>query len=191
MRRLLVPCLLIWAVAMPARALAAGPWLPMELSELATEAGCRPIQEFFERPAMVEPPYLYGYVPGKGRLPEAEQARGAVFWCRNGAGESSGNVLVFARKAGSFHGFSLAESQRLLACPPVLPWPTSRGNPPGGLSVGTAQDEPLDGFRYADDLEHRGPPDRRTTHPPLRSRYDGTGWDFYCHAGKWLVRGID
>lgn len=187
MRTLLILCIL--ALAMPRMALAEGPPLPSELSEPAKEVGCQPIEGFFDRPGMVQPPYLYGYQPGKGMLPEAEVEKSAALWCRKSAGEGTVHLLLFARKARPFHGFSLAKSQALLPCSPVLEWPAARGNPPGGLSVARAVGEPLSGFRYADDLERSGPSDQRTTHPPLQSRYDGAGWDFYCHEGRWLVRG--
>ena len=48
--------------------------LPQDLEALAELMDCGPVPGFFDRPGMVEPPYLYGYVPGwKGNS--------AVFWC--------------------------------------------------------------------------------------------------------------
>lgn len=178
----LLVCVVACAVCPAARA--AQPLLPLELGELAHEVGCEPISGFFDRPGEIAPPYLYGYAPDKGMLPEAESGTNAVFWCRRGADF----VLVFARKTQTAHGFSLKDSRALLPCPPFLEWPASRGNPPGGLSVASAVGEPLNDFTYADDMGRQGPGGQRTTHPPLQSRYDGAGWDFYCHEGRWLVR---
>jgi hypothetical protein len=187
-----VVAVLVVGVSGPGSARAASQsLLPPELSALADEAGCRPIADFLDRPGMVQPSYLYGYAPGAGVLPEAEEEKAAVFWCRSGPGDGSAYRLVFGRKKHPSHGFSLAESRALLPCPAVIEWPSSRGNPPGGLSIATAVSEPLDTFTYADEMETHGPGDEHTTHPPLQSRYDGAGWDFYCHDGRWLVRPRD
>ncbi len=162
--------------------------LPQELAEAAKQADCTPIDNFFDRPAMIAPPYLYGYRPGKGMAAPVTREQSAVFWCQQQRQGATLYQLVFLHKDHSGHGFSVTRSARQLPCATPLKWGKSRGAPPGGLTVATTTGEPLNRFVYATQTDRKGPDQQVTSHPPLQSRYDGVGWDFYCHQGDWLVR---
>ena len=51
-----------------------GQELPLELAALAESLGCEPVPGFFERPGMIDPPFLYGIRPGP-------REQSAAFWC--------------------------------------------------------------------------------------------------------------
>ena len=136
------------AVLLSTLALPAGAFsqqLPKELAELARDLGCGPVPGFFDRPAMVEPPYLYGYLPGS-------KEDSAAFWC--------------AREKDSAHLLVLVENGKVSS---HFRWI----NFPGGLSLARDRDFSLSEFQYVDDPTARGPEGGGTKHPPLQSEYDG------------------
>lgn len=136
--------------------------LPEELRELRQVAGCSAVPDFYDRPGFVDPPYLYGYLPGP-------REASAAFWCtREGAEQRYLLVLV--------------EKHRILA---TVPWDMY----PGGLSLHESTDLPLSEFVYADDPKKGpGPPGKRTQFAPLRSEYDGVVTLFYRDGDRWLYR---
>jgi len=128
--------------------------MPKELAELATEAGCAPVNDFFMiRPGHVDPLYLYGYAPGTGVLAGENKAKAAAFWCIDKHKGHPEPLLVFARKTHPWHGFSLADSAKQLPCPNVI---RGHGNP-AGLSV-QPPNRPLDRFNKLDTPKQPQPP---------------------------------
>ena len=88
----LTAILTAWVSATPAQA--GAKIMPRELVEFAERNDCRQIQDFFERPGMVKPPYVYGFGPG----PEDASA---AFWCERLKGGERRPVLMFLIKNGS------------------------------------------------------------------------------------------
>ncbi|HER20225.1 MAG TPA: hypothetical protein ENO14_04170 [Chromatiales bacterium] len=139
------------------------PHLPMDLQRIATELDCRPVDGFFERPGMVNPPYVYGVLPG-----EAE--RSAAFWCQIDAFPKYRLVIVEDREVRA-----------------AIEW----SNFPGGLSIAEEIQWPLSEFHFLDEPHVTGPSGEVTRFPPIRSEYDGAVELFYEYNGRWLVRMID
>src|SRR2546427_6711086 len=51
--------------------------MTQELTEFAAKNNCTQLSDFFDRrPGPVNPPYVYGYLPG-------DEESSAVFWCKN------------------------------------------------------------------------------------------------------------
>jgi len=158
-RTLLVLLLAALLLPLSGRALACDDQLPEELRALRKQAGCRAIGDFFERPGMVEAPYLYGYLPGN-------KEDSAAFWCYQPGGEEP-YVLVLVQ------GDRIASTVR-------------QRNYPGGLSLHDSAHVALSEFRYVDNPQEHGPKARTTSHPPLRSEYDGNITLYYRDGERWL-----
>jgi hypothetical protein len=62
--------------------------MPRELVDFAHANGCTPIDNFFERPGMVNPPYVYGWLSG-------DQEKSAVFWCKRAEKNDKPYILMF------------------------------------------------------------------------------------------------
>lgn len=137
---------------------------PEELRVLRENAGCGPVPGYFDRPGMVEPPYLYGWLPGK-------RESSAAFWCfRGGVNDERPYLLV------------LVENGRISE---TIPWEIF----PGGLSLHDSSAIPLSDFLFIDEPAQRsGPAGKMTEFPPLRSEYDGVITLFYRYDGRWLYR---
>ncbi len=137
--------------------------LPQDLKGLADSLDCGPVPGFYDRPGMIEPAFVYGYVPGP-------KDSSAAFWCfRSG---DKAYLLV------TMHGGRLSSHFK---------W----RNFPGGLSLADQEHLPLAQFRYVENPSTPGPTGVRTRYKPLRSEYDGVVELFYRHEGKWLVQMID
>ncbi|MDT8385445.1 MAG: hypothetical protein RRB22_13645 [Gammaproteobacteria bacterium] len=154
----LVQCLVAYGEAVAEPLL-----IPKELADLAIKNECSQVLDFYARPGMILPPYLYGYLPGK-------MEDSAAFWCKKG----KKYLLVFVDKADSIRSRSCAGS---------IAW----RNYPGGLSLSAENNIPLDQFHNLTS-NLRGPKDQVTAYPPVRSYYDGVETLFYCHNGEWFVR---
>lgn len=87
--------------------------MPQELVGFARASGCEPINDFFDRPGMIDPPYVYGWLAG-------DKERSAVFWCQRPDDRAHPYRLMF-RPADPGQ----------LGCPATIEW----RNPPGGLSI--------------------------------------------------------
>ena len=133
--------------------------LPEDLREVAGELGCGEIQGFYDRPGMVEPPFLYGYFPG----PKEDSA---LFWCQEA---TSGEFRFVSVRAGSSVNSFL--------------W----RNYPGGLSVAGRETWDLAEFRYVDAPDEPGPMEE-TSRPPVQSEYDGVITLLYPLGDRWLFR---
>lgn len=160
--RWLVPTLLAASCATGA----AGPaQLPEELAELTRANGCAAIDDFFVRPGMVEPPYVYGVLSG------AKEDSAAV-WCRRAKASEKPFLLLFKDAKGA------------MSCPTKIEW----WNYPGGLSLETESKVSLAEFRSAKDGKTKGPSVSIPKAVLLVNYYDGVSDQFYCHQGQWLVR---
>ena len=144
--------------------------LPEELRNLAAGIGCKAVPGFYDRLGMVEPPYLYGYLPG-------DKEESAVFWCYREA-ESKPYLLVFVGDLG------MAREGRITS---TIPWQ----NFPGGLSLYDTRHVPLSEFRYVDDPNEYGPKGKMTEYPPLQDYYDGVITLFYREGDQWLYEIIE
>lgn len=140
--------------------------MPRELVDFARANGCAPIDDFFDRPGMINPPYVYGWLPG-------DPENSAVFWCKKTEKDGKPYILMFKP----------ADSKQLRGCPAVIEW----GDPPGGLSIETRARLALVKFRYVNAPKRNGPSSVVTRARVLVNYYDGLSDVFYCYRGKWLV----
>jgi len=144
---------------------------PQELQELAKQHDCSQVSDFYDRPGMIQPPYVYGYVPG--------EEESAAFWCeREGLGTRT-YFLVFDFRTTAHENTK---------CPDKIEWPNGY---PGGLSLYNDKRATLKDFVYLDEPKKRPPENVHLKHNAIRSEYDGVAAIFYCYKGKWLVRMTD
>ncbi|PLX40039.1 MAG: hypothetical protein C0608_10070 [Deltaproteobacteria bacterium] len=143
--------------------------LPGDFVEFAEKKGLSPIEGFFDRPGMIEAPFVYGYLPG-------EKEDSAAFWAK---AKSDGEFLLVVWASVDF--------PPEYSCSETIPW----RNFPGGLSIVDGERMPLADFVYVSDPSKAGPADKSTTHNSIMSYYDGVEAIFYCHEGHWLVRQRD
>lgn len=149
--------------------------MPQELIEFAEKNNCTQLSDFFDsRPGRVNPPYVYGYLPG-------DEENSAVFWCKNTEPSKHPFSLSFVVRD------SEGELRQLSECPFKIEW----DNPPRGLSVYKNRRTTLKGFVYLDNPKRKVPENVRLSHNGIRSYYDGIEALFYCHEGKWLVSQSD
>ena len=142
--------------------------IPEELHEFAKEKGCSPIEDFYERPGMVGPPYVYGYLPGP-------QKESAGLWCQRGEKDERTFYLLFMFES---------TQHELAKCPHKIEWKHSY---PRGLSVYNDPETDLEDFVYHNPPHQKGPKEKMMNNAIL-SEYDGVGTLSYCHKGEWLVR---
>jgi hypothetical protein len=149
--------------------------MPRELVDFARANGCESIDDFFERPNMVDPPYVYGWLPG-------DKENSAVFWCKK-KGESTKlyNLIFISRTSPNLP--SLADPKQLGGCPAIIEW----HNSPRGLTIETRPRLPLSTFRYVSMPERTAPRSVVANAKVLVNYYDGVENVFYCHKGQWLV----
>lgn len=146
--------------------------MPLELIEFAAKNNCTQLSDFFDRrPGPVNPPFVYGYLPG-------DEESSAAFWCKNLEPKKHPYSLVFM--------FRDTEHE-LSKCPSKIEW----DNPPRGLSVYKNRRTTLKGFVFLDDPKRKVPENVRLSHNGIKSYYDGVAELFYCHEGKWVVRQSD
>jgi hypothetical protein len=140
--------------------------MPRELVDFAHANGCTPIDNFFERPGMVNPPYVYGWLSG-------DQEKSAVFWCKRAEKNDKPYILMFKAR----------NPKQLAGCPAIVEW----WNPPGGLSIETRRRLALRNFRYVTVPQRAGPASVVTNAKVIVNYYDGLTDVFYCYKGRWLV----
>lgn len=141
--------------------------LPNELVGVANKHGCSQIKDFYKRPGMVKPIYVYGYMAGS-------EEDSAVFWCEKQINKAKKYLLVFMSKNKSDN----------FKCSDTIEWP----NYPGGLSIYYNNDLTLKHFTYLSNSSKKPPQDVKLRHNAILSEYDGASELFYCHDGEWLVR---
>ena len=134
--------------------------------DFAHANGCEPMDDFFERPGMIDPPYVYGWLAG-------DKERSAVFWCKKiGDGKKPYRLM-----------FKPADSKQLAGCPATIEWQDT----PGGLSIETRPRLALRDFSYVSTPSRTGPASVVTSAKVLVNYYDGLTDVFYCYRGEWLV----
>ena len=144
--------------------------MPQDLVDFAHAKGCEQINNFYERPGMVNPPYVYGWLPG-------EQEDSVAFWCKKTVeSEKPYNLMIKAR-----------DSKALTGCSAIIEW----WNPPGGLSIETRSNLALGSFRYVAAPKQNGPVTVIPKAKVIVSYDDGLTDVFYCHKGQWLVGSAD
>src|SRR5713101_4951509 len=110
--------------------------MPRELVDYAHANGCSPIDNFFERPGMVSPPFVYGWLAGS---PE----HSAVFWCKKTEPSDKPYKLML----------KVSDPKQLAGCPVEIEW----WNPPRGLSIETRSHLDLGDFRSVTAPKRPGP----------------------------------
>jgi len=138
--------------------------MPRDLVEFATKAGCAPIENFFERPGMVDPPFIYGWAEG-------DRQNSAAFWCQKPNARSYELM------------FKVRDSKLLAGCARAIEWQ----NPPAGLSIEIRPSLDLSTFRDAADTKLPKSSAQVSNAKVIVNYYDGLRDVFYCHEGRWLV----
>ena len=144
--------------------------MPRELVDFARANGCVPIENFFERPGMVNPPFVYGWLPGN---PE----RSAVFWCKKTEASNKPYKLML----------KVSDPKQLAGCPVEIEW----WNPPRGLSIETRSHFDLGDFKFVNAPKRSGPKSVIDDARVIVNDYDGVGNVFYCYKGQWMFLSKD
>jgi hypothetical protein len=139
--------------------------MPRELVKASRANGCAPIENFYDRPGMINPPYAYGLLTGE---PEGS----AVFWCKKI--ERSDRPYLLMIKAANIGA--------LAGCPTKIAW----WNDPAGLSIEVRKSLSLKNFRYTAEPARNGPAVIVSLAKVIVNYYDGVSDIFYCHKGQWL-----
>jgi hypothetical protein len=168
-------------VAMSGRAYAEGHIMPSELVEFARKNDCGQVSDFFSssRVGMVNPPYVYGYLPGRS-------SDSAAFWCEKQSGkERRFFLIIMHRQLPQQIPADLRDVKHELArCPNKL----ETSAYPSGLEIYKNPQMTLDGFVYVSDPQKRPPRNTKLVHNAILSSYDGGEQLFYCYDGSWVVR---
>lgn len=137
--------------------------LPSDLSEIAKKYNCSAVTDFFNRPGMLDPPYVYGYLNG-------EKENSGVFWCKNNnRGNKEYRLVIYSRVEREFQ------------CSPTI----DTNDYPGGLSLVKDPQLSLSWFHYLEDGK-KGP-NINVNNNFIQSTYNGAEDLFYCNNGKWLT----
>ncbi|MEP6643401.1 MAG: hypothetical protein ABJA69_02805 [Acidobacteriaceae bacterium] len=139
--------------------------MPRDLIDFALANACSPIDNFFDRPGLINPPYVYGWLPG-------DPERSAVFWCKN----TSGGGKPYSLK------FKLVAPKESAGCPTSIEW----SDQPGGLSIEMRAHLDLIDFHYVTRPKQMGPSRVVANAKVLVSYYDGLSDVFFCYEGRWL-----
>jgi len=139
--------------------------MPRELVDYARSQGCAPIEDFYERPGMVNPPYVYGFAGG-------EPEDSAALWCRKTEKSDKPYLLLL----------KVSDPKKLDGCPARIEW----WNPPKGLSVETRASLKLSDFHFAAEPKRAGPMTTISNARVIVGEYDGVEDVFVCHQGAWL-----
>ena len=134
--------------------------MPSDLYDLANQINCGSVENFYDRPGMVEPPFLYGYKSGF-------KEDSVVFWCKE-ISNNGAYLLVFAENVKIIH---------------TINW----NNYPGGLSLVEKRNYDLSRFKYVNNRNVSGP-DLTVEATMLQSEYDGVITYFYEYNGEWLYK---
>ena len=153
--------------------------MPRELVDFALANGCTPIDNFFEQPDMINPPYVYGWVPGAA-------ADSAVFWCKKGQKSDKPYNLMFAVRDPTSRILKAPSPKQLMGCPAIIEY----WNGPAGLSVERRRNLEL---RYFHPVTDPRPRPGGTTGVVANARVivndngDGLTQIFFCYRGQWLI----
>lgn len=138
--------------------------IPRDLAEFAMQTGCAPIDNFFDRPGMIDPPFVYGWAAG-------DRENSAAFWCQKQ--NSRSYELIF----------KVRDAKLMSGCATTIEWP----NPPAGLSIEVRTSLSLSTFRDAADPKFAKPSGEVSNARVIVNYYDGLTDVFYCYKGRWLV----
>jgi hypothetical protein len=160
---------LVWlSVASWSETLGATYVMPKEFVQYAEAHGCMEIEDFFDKPGAINPPYTYGYL--KGDIEDS-----GVFWCKKKTADDKPYVLmIFLRRPNVSSP----------TCPQQIEW----WNSPGGLTLRREKALTLDSFKKISDVHQSGPKHQRLEQNVIESSYDGVSVMFYCHNGEWYYR---
>lgn len=136
--------------------------LPLDVRAAADNFHCEEIAEFAERPGMLDPPYIYGYVGDK-------KSESVVFWCRDKKVPRRFKLVVHTRNPA-------------FQCPPVI----ETNSYPGGLSLFSDESLSLSLFSYVASGKKASSVPQRPRGKFIRSHYDGAEDIYYCSDGQWL-----
>lgn len=142
---------------------------PDELMHIAEKNDCSQVDDFYKRPGMINPPYVYGYLAGPSE-------NSAAFWCKKAINNKESYLLLF-----------MSKDEKALKCPTSIEW----SNYPGGLSILHDPSMKLENFVYINKPSRSGPKNVRLRNNAILSEYDGVSEIFYCYRGEWLVRQRD
>jgi hypothetical protein len=140
--------------------------VPVDLYEYIQKQGCEQVSDFYNRPAVENPPYALKTLP----YGEFEFA----VWCTKKEVRKYSLLLNFDDKKNP-----------LAACPNRI----DNVGHIGGLSF-VDVDEPSKRYRYLDTREQVKSPDNIKTKAIL-SIYDGVGEYYVCLGGRWAGKAID
>jgi hypothetical protein len=144
--------------------------MPRELVDFANANGCAPIDDFFERPGMVNPPFVYGWLPG-------DPADSAAFWCKKTEKSAKPYKLIF----------KVRDPKQMAGCPTTIEY----WSPPRGLSIEIRNRLELGDFRSVIEPKRPLPKSVVVNAKVLVSEYDGVSDVFYCYGGQWLVASFE
>lgn len=153
--------------------------MPRDLVDFATANGCAPINDFFERPGMINPPYvlLDAWAPGATGVNAVDREKAidsAAFWCKKVEKSDKPYKLMF----------KVSDPQLLAGCPASIEW----RNPPAGLSTETHRNLSLSDFHYVTDPQRSVPSGVVANAKVIvNDNNDGLIDIFYCYRGQWLV----
>ena len=156
--------------------------MPRDLVDFAIANGCTPIDDFFKRPGMINPPYvlLDAWAPGaiaKNAVDRENVLDSAAFWCRKTAKNPKPYSLMF----------KVADPKELSGCPAIIDW--SR---PAGLSIETRRNLSLRDFHYVNEPQRSRPSGVvNNAKVIVNDNNDGLIDIFYCHQGQWLVSSFE
>src|SRR5882762_4448186 len=137
-------CALVIAIVIAGNAYAEMNVMPAELVAFADKNGCSQVDDFFDstRVGMVNPPYVYGYLPGR-------KGDSAAFWCqrKNGNDRRFFLMIMHRQMPEQLPGDLRDVSHELARCPNKV----ETVNYPGGLEIYSNPQTTLDGFVYVGD----------------------------------------
>jgi hypothetical protein len=140
--------------------------MPGELLKIAEKCGCEQVDNFYNRPGMIDPPYVYGFLPG-------DHENSAVFWCQKQHATPK-YLLVLASRKTFFDDWNYE----------II---IKTENYPRGLSIVKNCKITLDKFYYISSPNKRGPKGVLPTPNVILSAYDGVEEYYYTHMGSWLI----
>ena len=139
--------------------------MPRELVDYARSQGCAPIEDFYERLGMVNPPYVYGFAGG-------EPEDSAALWCHKTEKSDKPYLLLL----------KVSDPKKLAGCPARIEW----WNYPKGLSIETRPSLKLSDFHFVAEPKRAGPMTTISNVRVIVGEYDGVEDVFVCHQGAWL-----
>jgi len=145
--------------------------MPQELVLFAKKNGCSQVVDFYNVPGMINPPYVYGYLPG-------DPENSAVFWCQKNESSDKPYLLLFMSKIPDVP----------IGCPYKIEW---GGRIPVGLSIDRNISLPLLNFYYIDNTDKPISKKGVTTGSVVVDYYDGISTYFYCFKGRWAFYTTD